>query len=142
MDIARQASLGNKTVMVISGNNSSWTGGIQIASNAHVRLDNANAAGTGPINGYTGNSTLYFGTNATTLTLSQDVIGVSKFVNGDVTNPVTFSGNVISVGGLTLQGYASSPRRLCCRRHQHHPRTRFAGPAGRGSTGPAPSPSQ
>jgi fibronectin-binding autotransporter adhesin len=106
--------------LTLSGDNSGWTGGMNIHEGAQLRLDNANAAGTGPI--VNGNETVWgaalidftstFGTTFPNSLIGQGRIGGGNprpnggFVisNAKTAAPVTLSGNLTTSGGLTFQG--------------------------------------
>lgn len=82
IDLTSGANGSNR--LTLSGNNSAWTGGMNIRQGAQVRFDNANAAGTGPIvNGYTdswGQALIDFTPNFGT-TLSNDLVGQGRTID-------------------------------------------------------------
>ncbi len=123
-DILARARSDNRTILVLSGANGSWSGGFSFQDSAGllpqsvVRLDSTTAAGTGPIIGSPA-GVLEFSTNTAGATFSNNMVGVNTFVNWATTGSVTLSGNLtaalIATGGspvlplgLTVQGNAAA----------------------------------
>jgi fibronectin-binding autotransporter adhesin len=100
-----------RDILILSGNNSNFSGGIRMGiistGVTAVRLDNANAAGTGPIVATGGNNQLFFTNNVVSANLANDIIGVNTLANWATLTPVALSGKLLNTGGLNVQGYAA-----------------------------------
>jgi len=112
------ANSNNAQKLTISGSNSGWSGGLILNTGANVgasivKLDNANAAGTGPIianNGTSKGNGLYFTNNvasASPTTLTNLISGVLLMTNLATSNSITLTGGLYSRDGLNLQGNAA-----------------------------------
>ncbi len=124
-----------KNTIVLSGDNSSWTGGVRYdtafgnsaSGNTHLRFSPSvagrNSAGTGPIVLASGNNPggIYFDTTAAgSTTFSNDIVnnltvtpivawGLSTGLGtAGTANTTTLSGSLVGNQGLFLQGYATS----------------------------------
>ena len=133
LGIGKQAD--GKNTIVLSGDNSSWTGGVRYdtafgnsaSGNTHLRFSPSvagrNSAGTGPIVLAGGNSPggIYFDTTAAgSTTFSNDIVnnltvtpivawGLSTGLGiAGTVNTTTLSGSLVGSQGLFLQGYATS----------------------------------
>jgi hypothetical protein len=104
--ITAQTNAGRLT---LSGNNQYWTGGLRVGNGMQVRLNHANAAGSGPLVNHGAIGIIEFTSNFGT-SLANDVIGSvstseTLISNAKTDAAVTLSGRIYSVGGLTFQGY-------------------------------------
>ncbi len=107
--LARGQTTNQRNVLTLSGNNSTWTGGIRndgTSGPSAVRLNNQNALGTGTFVGAS-NTSLYFTSVMAGASLTNDIVGPAVLVNWATASPVVLSGKYYTSQGLTAQGFAS-----------------------------------
>ena len=108
--------------LVLGGSNTGFSGGVLMRSGLHLRLENPAAAGSGVIRGevpvgaslMNHNPSLYLGTGAAGIGLSQDVLNLTTIVDWNLGGSLTATGTVQTISGavyttrgLTFQGRSS-----------------------------------
>jgi hypothetical protein len=111
-----------RDTLVLGGSNTGFSGGVLMASGLHLRLENPAAAGSGVIRGdfaqgvagLNRNPSLYLGTGAAGIGLSQDVLNLGTIVDWNLGGSLTATGTVQTISGavyttrgLTFQGRSS-----------------------------------